>query len=158
FSGKHSLGQEESDVMKLGKLAGIFRRSFEEWNKDKAYQLGAALAYYSIFSLAPLLLIAVAIAGLFYEEEAARTGIITEVGTTFGEAAGRALADLVRTTQQTGHGVIATGVAFALLFFGASGVFVQLQDALNAIWKVQPRPDRGWWDMIRDRFLSFALV
>jgi membrane protein len=144
--------------MKMRELAGIFRESFDEWNKDSASQFGAALAYYSVFSLAPLLLIAIAIAALLYDEQSARAGIFSEIRTMLGESAGSAVEELMRTSQENAHSGLAALIGIVLLLFGASGHFAQLQEALNAIWKVQPKPDRTWWDMLRDRFLSFGLV
>src|SRR5262249_8086512 len=108
--------------------------------------------------LAPLLLIAIAIAALLYDEQSARAGIFSEIRATLGEPAGSAIEELMRTSQENAHSGLAALIGISLLLFGASGLFVQLQEALNAIWKVQAKPDRTWWHMLRDRFLSFGLV
>lgn len=144
--------------MKLQDVGAVLKQSFTEWNGDHVPRLGAALAYYSVFSLAPLVLLAIGIAGLFLEEKMAREGIIQEIETTVGEPGAKAIEEMIRNTQNNGQSQTATAVGMILLIFGASGVFVQLQDAFNAIWRVAPRPERGVLGMIRDRFLSFGIV
>src|SRR5262245_32627406 len=98
---------EEFNAMKLRELASVFRQAFDEWNKDRASQLGAALAYYSVFSLAPLLLIAIAIAGLLFDERSARVGIFSEIRTALGEPAGGAVEELMRNSQENAHSGLA---------------------------------------------------
>jgi membrane protein len=136
----------------------LLRQTFDEWNDDKAPRLGAALAYYFLFSIAPLLLIATAVAGLIYGEEAARGQVAAEISATFGRAGARAIEDLLHHTSRSGAGLVATLVGFATLLVGAAGGFWQLQDALNTVWKVAPRPGRGLLGIVRDRFLSFLIV
>jgi membrane protein len=144
--------------MRVPAVVELFRQAISEWNNDKVPQLGAALAYYSVFSLAPLLLIAIGIAGLVFGPQAAQGGIVREIRTVFGDAAGGAIEDLLRNSHEQGHSRSAALAGLSVLLFGASGVFIQLQDALNTIWKVQAKPDRGWLNIIRDRFLSFGVV
>jgi membrane protein len=111
-----------------------------------------------MFSIAPLLLIAIAIAGLVFGQEAARGNIVHEIEGTVGRPAGEAIQTMLSHTSSTGGSITATVVGVVILLLGASGVFVQLQDALNTIWKVAPRPGRTIREMIRDRFLSFSTV
>ncbi len=129
-----------------------------EWSNDKAPRLGAALAYYTVFSIAPLLIIAVAIAGLVYGEEAARGQLARELTESIGRPGAVLIQDLVRNTRQEGADLLATLIGFGTLLFGAAGLFWQLQDALNTVWKVAPRPGRGLLGTVRDRLLSFLLV
>jgi membrane protein len=136
----------------------VLKDAFREFSEDKVSRLGAALAYYGIFSIAPLLLIAAGISGLIFGQQAAQGGMLDQVKVTVGPNAGRALQDILEATERTGGSVTATVLGVVLLFFGASSVFVQLQDALNTIWHVTPKPGRGWWTMIRERLLSFAIV
>jgi membrane protein len=136
----------------------LVKDTFHEWSEDKAPRLGAALAYYSVFSIAPLLIIAIGSAGLVFGEKAARGEIVSQVGDTIGESAAQAIEDMVKHTYESGGGVWATIVGMVIMFIGATGVFVQLQDALNTVWKVAPKPGRGVMGMIRDRFLSFSVV
>jgi membrane protein len=133
-------------------------QTFREWQYDKASRLGAALAYYALFSLAPLLLIAIAIAGLVYGDEAARGQIAREIQTAIGKPAAEAIEDLIKHTRHPGAGILATLIGFGTLLFGAAGGFWQLQDALNTVWKVAPRTDRGVLGMVRQRFLAFLMV
>jgi membrane protein len=126
------------------------------WVDDKAQRMGAALAYYSAFSLAPLLLIATGIAGMVFGEQAARGEILHQVADLVGPSAAQALEEILKNSAD--QGALATVVGLAVLLFGASGVFVELQDSLNTIWKVPPPPGLGVWAWIRDRLLSFTLV
>ena len=140
---------------------GIWRFLVEvvnAWLEDKASRLGAALAYYSVFSLAPLLVLAVGVAGLIFDRETARHAIDTEIRATVGEPAATALDELVKNLPSEGGSRLAAIVGLITLIIGASGVFAELQDALNTVWKVKPRPDRTWRDIVRERFLSFAIV
>jgi membrane protein len=139
----------------VGSLLG---EVFHDWNEDKAPRLGAALAYYSVFSLAPLVVIAIGIAALVFDEQTARGGIVREIEETLGQPAARAIEDLMKHAQKSGQSGLATALGLVVLLFGASGVFIQLQDALNTIWKVTPKAGGGLWTMIRDRLLSFAVV
>src|SRR5581483_6513711 len=132
----------------------LLKTTFNEWSEDKASRLGAALAYYSVFSIAPLVIIAIAIASLIFGHEAAQGQIVEEIGSTVGEPVAKSIQELIQNNQQQAHNVWATVVGVVTLLFGATGVFGQLQDSLNTIWKVQPKPGRGVWGIIQDRFLA----
>lgn len=136
----------------------IAKETFQEWREDKASRLAAALAYYTIFSIPPLLLIALAIAGQFFGTEAARAEIRNQIGQLAGSTASDAIGQILENASRPEGGLIATVVGVIVLLFGASGVFAQLQDAMNTIWEVAPRPDRGIMATIVDRFLSFTMV
>jgi len=123
-----------------------------------APRLGAALAYYTVFSLAPLLVIAIGIAGLIFGREAAQGQITAQVENLVGQQGGQAIQTMVESASKPGKGALGTVLGFAMLLFGAAGLFGQLQDALNTIWGVQPKPGRGLWGFVRDRFLSFSMV
>ena len=121
--------------------------------------MGAALAYYTVFSLAPLLIIAIAIAGLVFGQEAAQGQIFEQLRGLIGEESGKAMQDMVQNANaKPATGVVATLVGVATLLFGASGVFGQLQTSLNTIWEVQPKPGRGILGILRDRILSFGFI
>jgi membrane protein len=119
--------------------------------------MGAALAYYTAFSLAPLLLIAIAIASLVFHE-AARERITAEIATTVGDSVADSVRKIMASSQGTGSGVTATIIGIVVLLFGASGVFVELQDSLNTIWGVEAKPGGGVKSFIVQRFLSFGMV
>jgi membrane protein len=133
--------------------------TFSEWNEDKAPRLAAALSYYTIFSLAPLLLIAISIAGLVFGEDAARGAISTQLSNLLGEQGASAVEEmLAASSRRAGSGITATLLGLVTLLLGAAGVFGQLQGALNTIWGVEPKPGRGIWGFIKDRFLAFTMV
>jgi membrane protein len=144
--------------VKLKLYGQMLREAASEWLEDKAPRMGAALAYYSVFSVAPLLLIVIAVAGHVFGREAAEGRIVEQIRGTVGDTAARAIEEIVKSTQESGAGTVATVVGLAVLLFGASGVFVELQDALNTIWRVKPKPGRGLWTVVRDRLFSFTVV
>ena len=136
----------------------VLRTTFSEWSDDKAPRLGAALAYYTSLSLAPLLLVIIGIAGLVFGEEAARGEIVGQIRGLVGDEGGRAIQEMIAHAQTPSSGIIATVIGVVTLLAGASGVFGQLQDALNTVFEVQPKPGRGLKGMIKDRFLSLTMV
>lgn len=137
----------------------ISRETIAEWREDNASRLAAALAYYTLLSLAPLLVIAVAVSGAVFGTDAARGRIAAELSQVVGTGAAQGIQAAVASAQASeGGGVLGTLVGVGALFFGASAVFVELQSALNTIWEVTPRPGRGVWGEVRDRALSFAMV
>lgn len=144
--------------MTLKGLWAILKQAGTEWNDDKAPRLAAALAFYTILSVAPLLLIAVAIAGAVFGEEAATGALNDQLRELVGEAGAEVARTAVEHANRPKAGVLATVIGVATLLFGASGVFNELQGALNAVWNVKPKPDRGIWGTVRDRFMSFGMV
>lgn len=144
--------------MSIKTILALLKETFAEWNNDKASRLAAALAYYTIFSLAPLLIIAIAIAGAVFGEEAARGEIVGQIQGLVGFEGAQFIQTAIENASKPQTGKIASIISVVVLLFGASGLFAQLQDALNTIWEVQPKPNRGLWGIIRDRFLSFTMV
>jgi membrane protein len=145
--------------MNSREIFAMLKKAASAWMEDQAPTLGAALAYYTVFSLAPLLIIAIAIAGLFFGREAAQGQIFDQLRGLLGEASGKAMEDMVQNANaKPATGLVATLIGFVTLLFGASGVFGQLQTSLNAIWRVQPKPGRGVLGIVRDRFLSFGFI
>jgi membrane protein len=139
-------------------ILALLKETFAEWNNDKASRLAAALAYYTVFSLAPLLIIAIAIAGAVFGEEAARGEIVTQIQSLVGKEGAQFIETAIENASKPETGSIASIISVVVLLFGASGLFAQLQDALNTIWEVQPKPNLGLWTIIRTRFLSFTMV
>ena len=134
------------------------RLAVGEFLDDKALRLSAALSYYSIFSLAPLLIIAISVAGLVYGEDAAKGMIDDELASIMGAPAAGALQELLAHSSKPSDNILATITGLVLLLIGAGGVFGQLQDSLNEIWKVPVKSGGGWKRMLRNRFLSYAMV
>jgi membrane protein len=143
---------------RIATIGSMLRQTVFDWIDDKAPQLGAALAFYTALSIAPLLVISLGIAALVFGQEAARGGVQEQMQFLVGDQGAKAVEEMIANANNTGKGVIATGLSVVILLVGASGVFGQLQQSLNEIWKVQPKAGRGIVDMIRDRFLSFVMV
>jgi membrane protein len=145
--------------MKLRDAWHLLKDAGSKFISDKGPRLGAALAFYTVLSLSPLLLVSVAIAGFAFGEEAARGEIVHQMRDTVGQEGAVVVEQLVaKSAATTGKGLMAA-VGFLVLFFGASGVFVELQAALNTIWQVPGKENKGGvWGMIRGRLLSFSLV
>ena len=138
---------------------GLLKQAAWDWFDDSAPTLGAAVAYYTVFSLAPLFIIAVAIAGLVFGREAAQGQIFEQLRVLIGDTSAAAMQDVVESANsKPATGVFATVVGFVALIIGASGVFAQLQASLNAIWRVEPKPGRGLWGLVQDRVLSFGFI
>jgi membrane protein len=145
--------------MRARDFASVLRESAGAWMEDNALRLSASLAFYSVFSLAPLLVIAVSIAALIFNEQTVRDQISAQLEALAGARAADALeALLVTTAAQKRTGAVAAIVGIAAMVFVASGVFAELKDALNTIWGVVVKPGRAWLQLIRDRFLSFSMV
>lgn len=142
----------------MNKYFDVAKQTFREFGEDKAPRLGAALAYYTIFSIGPLLLIAVAMAGIFLGQEAAQGQISAELGKIFGSQMSQALEQMIQAAAKPKSGTMATIVGVVMLLVGASGLFAQLKDALNTIWNVEPKKSGGIVGIIRQRFLSMAMV
>ena len=137
----------------------MFRQMFQAWSDDYVPSMGAALAYYTMFSLAPLLLIVIAIAGLVFGEDAARGEIAAQLRLLMGDGSAMAVQDLLVSVRKPASGVAATVVGVVLLLVGATSVFGELQDTLNRIWKVPTSSVAGGWIMlVRSRILSFGMV
>jgi membrane protein len=154
------LARQRSSDSFFSNAFSLLKQTFNEWLQDKAPQLGAALAYYTVFSLAPLVLVLLAIVGvLFRNDPAGAWNKITQQMSYFLDpSALQVVQSIAQNASQPGKSTIATIIGIALALFGASGVFGQLQDALNTIWGVKAKPGRGIWGFLRNRFLSFAMV
>lgn len=144
--------------MRFRELCKIFSGAVVQWSEDKVPRMAGALAFYTLFSLTPLVIIAVAVAGTFVGREAALEGVFDQMEFLIGTAGREAIQLLVKHAPEREFSLVATLIGLGTMFFGATGVFTELQDALDTIWEVQPKPGLGILEMIRDRFLSFAMV
>ena len=147
-----------SDALKPHMMWRLMKDAASDWSRDRAPRLGAALAYYTVFSLVPFLVVVIAVIGLVFGEAAAQSAILSQIAELVGEQTAAAIKDMIQRADQPSTGLFATAVAVATLLIGASGVFGQLQDALNTVWGVEPKEGRGVWGFIKDRFLSFVAV
>lgn len=136
----------------------LLKDTFSAWKKDNALRLGAALSFYTVCSLPPLLIIVIAIAGLALGEEAVRSQIISKFQTMIGGNGVGIVHTMIERTTQPKRGIIATGIGVIALLLGATGVFAELQTALNTIWKVTPKPDVEIKHILKIRAVSFILV
>ena len=143
----------------LGNIWQLVKAAGSAWVDDAAPSMGAALAYYTVFSIAPLLLLLIALAGLIYGQDAARGEIVGQLGGMMGQEGASAIEGLLKSTSDTGGSIIATVVSLVTLLIGATTVFGELQTDLDRIWKAPKaaKPD-GVWGMIRTRILSFGLI
>jgi membrane protein len=142
----------------LHSISGLFKATFREWKDDNCARLGAALSFYTVSSLAPLVLIAISIAGLVLGKDAARTGVVDQIRDMVGRDAARSVEVMVDAPGKPATNGVALAVGIVVLLLGASGVFGQLQDALNVIWEAPTTQGRTILRMLRDRFLSFTMV
>jgi membrane protein len=139
-------------------VTGLFKETARQWSRHKIFQLSAALAYYSIFSLAPLLVIGVAVSGWFLGADAVRGELRDQLQGTMGPKAAEAVQSMVQSAYHPGKSIWATVIGIATLLLGASTVFGQLKDALNTIWDVPTSGSSGIVGFIRDKLVSFGFV
>jgi membrane protein len=141
------------------KYLSLARTAANGWIEDRAPSMGAALSYYTIFSVAPLLLIVISLAGIFLGDEAARGAIVAQIGGMVGKDGAEAIETLVQNVSKPGKGAVGTVVGVLLLLVGATTVFAELQDDLNRIWKApNVKPPDGGWGWLRARVLSIGMI
>ncbi len=136
----------------------LLRRTYVEWNDDDATRLGAALAFYTILSISPLVILAVAAAALVCSRSTAEFHLLNQVQRIAGSEGREAVQSILVSSQKEFSGIIATLVGLITLLFGASAVFGELRSALNTIWEVKPEKTLGMWNMIKGRIFSFGVV
>lgn len=136
----------------------LLRETFNRWTSHQATRLGAAVAFYTLLSFAPLLVLLAAIAALIFTKEAAQNGVIEEARQLMGSRGAETVKSLLENAQQPTTGLFASIVAFVTLLFGASGVFGELRDALNTIWNATPKDESGIMGILKQRLFSFGMV
>ena len=144
--------------MDLKKNWELVKSAASSWIDDYAPSMGAALAYYTIFSIAPLLLIVISIAGLVFGADAARGEIVSQLQGLMGADAAKAVEGLLESVNKPGKGVFATLFGIVVLLIGATTVFGELQDALDRIWRAPARVEGGIFSLLRSRLLSFSMI
>ncbi len=144
--------------MKLRKIGRLLQETFQEWQADKASRIAAALAYYTVFSISPLLVIVVAIAGAFFGQQTAQEQIVEQLTELVGKDGVQPILLALNNMSQPKIRGVASLISIGVLILGASGIFAQLQDALNTVWKVKPQPGQGILPFIRKRLSSFLMV
>lgn len=145
--------------MYLRRHLKVLHRAANAWIDDRAQSMGAALSYYTVFSIAPLLLIAISVAGLVFGQDAARGAVVVQLQGLVGQAGAQAIQDLLRNVSRPAEGIVATVTGLVVLVIGATSVFAELQDDLNRIWEA-PTPVKAstWWAWLRTRILSMGMI
>ena len=149
---------KEIRLVNIKKIFGLIKQTVQQWQQDKAPILAAALTYHTLFSIAPLFIIAVAIAGFVFGKSAAEGELVTQLENFMGSPVANTIEKLVLNISRPQSGLIATFIGIATLFWGASNLFAQLKLALNIIWNITPPPNRGIGGFIKDRLLSVGMV
>jgi membrane protein len=144
--------------MNLRPVWSTLRQTFSAWSGHEAPRLGAALAFYTILSLAPLMILIIAVVALVFGHSAAQDQIVSQVQGMMGPDGAKAIRGMIEHAQKPASGIFASIVGLITLLFGASGVFGELRSALNKIWEVKPETSSGILAMIRERFFSFGMV
>ena len=138
---------------------GVLKETASAWTEDYAPSMGAALSYYTLFSIAPLLLIVIAVAGLIFGADAARGELFGQLAGLIGADGAKALEGLLAAADRPTQGVMATIIGIVTLLLGATTVFGELQNALDRIWRAPAREKaKGWWILLRTRLLSFGMI
>lgn len=157
-----ALGRDEFGRKKKSKFVALWelvRDAGDAWITDYASSMGAALSYYTLFSLAPLLLIVISVAGMVFGADAARGEIFAELRGLLGNEGAMAIEGLLKSVELSRHGPLGTVFGASLLVIGATSVFGELQNALDRIWRVPARNRlSGWWSLLRARLLSFGMI
>lgn len=144
--------------MKSSRLQALIRRTFSDWNNHDVPRLGAALAFYAILSLAPLLVLTLSGVAVVFGRSASESEFFGQAQSVIGSEGTDALRAMIKHTQEPSSRSFASLFGLLTLLFGASGVFVELRSALNTIWSVQPKSSGGFTSIVKDRFISFGMV
>jgi membrane protein len=152
-------GRRSHLEMRPGKHWKLFKAAAKAWSDDYAPSMGAALSYYTLFSLAPALIIVIAVAGMLFGQDAARAEIIAQLQGLVGDTGAEAIEGLLDAADEPGQGLLATLLGIGTLLLGATAVFAELQSALDRVWEVpEKKKPSGIWGFVRTRLLSFGLV
>ena len=142
----------------MQRWVGLLRQSFSDWNDDNAPRLGAALAFYTILSISPMVILVVALVSLVFDRSRAQQHLLSQVQSLVGSDGRTAVETMLASGQKASSGIFATLIGSATLVFGASGVFGELRSALNTIWDAKPAKTSGIWGLLRERVFSFGMV
>src|SRR5438309_6231499 len=142
----------------MSRAIALLKESYSKWSEHQAPRLGAAVAFYSVLSFAPLLVLITAVIALVFGQQSAQHELVHVARQWMGEKGAQTVESLLKNAQKPSSGILATVIAFSTLLFGASGVFGELHDALNIIWEVPPKSDAGVFALIKDKLFSFGMV
>src|SRR6201996_7449647 len=142
----------------LNKIWKVLVATFSGFINDNGLKLSASLAYYTVFSLAPLLILVISLAGLFFGNDAATNRLYPQIAHYVGSNAAIQIQDMLKSLALSGKTGIAVIFGVVTLMLGASSIFIEIQDSLNIIWRVKAKPKKGWLKLLQNRFLSFSLI
>src|SRR5438874_4241700 len=151
--------KDEVGMLSARRYLTLFKKSIDAFSEDYASSMGAALAYYTTFSLAPVLIVAIAVAGLVFGQEAARGQIVGQLSSLVGTESAKAIQELLKSASEPGKSLLASVIGVATLLIGATSVFAELQSSLDRIWRAPAlKKETGIWALVRGRLLSFGMV
>ncbi|MEO8720884.1 MAG: YihY/virulence factor BrkB family protein [Ginsengibacter sp.] len=136
----------------------VLKKSFEGFSEDKVTRLSSSLAYYTVFSMAPLLIIIISLSGIFLGKEAAQGKIYAQLSQFIGSNTASQLQEMIKNASLTGKSEVAAVIGVITLIIGATTVFAEIQDSINSIWGLKPKPKKSWLKFIKNRFLSFSVI
>lgn len=154
----HDVDAKPTPLTTFGKFRAVLNTTVDQWFAHKTARKGAALAYYTLFSIAPILILVMSIAGFFLGPKAVQGGLFSELINLVGPSSAAAIEALLTSVTLSDQGVVATVTAIILLLVGATTVFAELKDGLDEIWHEDKKPGAGLWNLIRTRVLSFGMV
>lgn len=144
--------------LKIRGSLGRIKEAASEFIDDDAIKLSASLAYFTIFSIGPLLLVLVSVLSLFYEKAMVTTRVFHQLSTIIGASGAKQLQSILKNTGKQGNTNLFGIIGVVILVFGATGIFTEIQGSINYIWSIRAKPKRGWLKYLRDRLLSFSLI
>jgi membrane protein len=142
----------------FSQFAELLKQTFREWQEDQVTRQAAALAYFTLLSTAPMLILIISIAGIAFGQQDVQNEVVSQVRQALGAESAELIEDILEATYQPGAGTLATVVGIVMMFIGASNIFNQLQISLNHIWKVRPKPETGIFNMIKNRVVAVVMV
>jgi membrane protein len=148
----------KANSFRPGHIFSLLKETYKEWNEDEPFELSSVVAYYAIFSLPALLVIIIAVAGIFFGAEAVQGKVSAQIGEMLGKDAGEGIQTMIINANKSGKNVVATIIGIATLLFGATGVFIQLQKSLNKVWNVKANPKEGIKRLLVLRVTSLGLI
>lgn len=142
----------------MGFTYSVLKESIRRFGRDKVFKLSASLAYYTVFSLAPMLIVIISICGFFFGEEAVRGEVYFMINKIVGDSAATYIQEILKNVSLDDNNRIATYLGLITLIIGATGIFIEIQDSLNYIWSIKAKPKRGWVKQFVNRGLSFLMI
>ena len=139
-------------------LLGVWKNAFIGMGEDKITKMSGSLAYYTVFSMAPMLIMIISLAGVFLGQEAVEGKIVSQLAGFVGGDTAAQLQQIIKNASLAGKSTMAAIIGGIALLVGATTVFAEIQDSINTIWGLKPKPKRGWLKMIQTRLLSFSVI